>query len=174
MLRPRAPPGSRGGLQAVREVLTLGGSITVIEGDHGSAYVLTYTSAPLDRDVEVVGEVSAEIWSQSSTPFADVFVRLCDVDARGRSRNVCDGLTSLTGADQVTCASVRLWPTAHRFLAGHRIRIQVCSGAFPRYARGDVGMWTSRQTRVEGRARVDRAAGLRRGPAARRRITREG
>ncbi|MBO0691116.1 MAG: CocE/NonD family hydrolase, partial [Candidatus Dormibacteraeota bacterium] len=132
-------PDPAAALQAVREVLTPGGSITVIEGDHGSAYVLTYTSAPLDRDVEVVGEVSAEIWSQSSTPFADVFVRLCDVDARGRSRNVCDGLTSLTGADQVTCASVRLWPTAHRFLAGHRIRIQVCSGAFPRYARGGCG-----------------------------------
>jgi uncharacterized protein len=30
---------------------------------------------------------------------------------------------------------VRLWPTAHRFQAGHRMRVQVCSGAFPRYAR---------------------------------------
>lgn len=97
--------------------------------------VLTYTTAPLDRDVEVIGDVSAEIWFQSSSPFADVFVRLCDVDARGRSRNVCDGLVSLTGADQVTCATVRLWPTAHRFGAGHRIRVQVSSGAFPRYAR---------------------------------------
>jgi uncharacterized protein len=97
--------------------------------------VLTYTTAPLERDVEVIGEVSAEIWFQSSLPFADVFVRLCDVDARGRSRNVCDGLVSLSGADQVTCASVRLWPTAHRFERGHRIRVQVSSGAFPRYAR---------------------------------------
>jgi hypothetical protein len=32
-------------------------------------------------------------------------------------------------------ADVRLWPTAHRFKRGHRIRVQVSSGAFPRYAR---------------------------------------
>ena len=28
-----------------------------------------------------------------------------------------------------------LWPIAHRFAAGHRIRLQVSSGAHPRYAR---------------------------------------
>jgi predicted acyl esterase len=30
---------------------------------------------------------------------------------------------------------VKLWPAAHRFLAGHRIRVQVSGGAHPRYAR---------------------------------------
>jgi uncharacterized protein len=35
----------------------------------------------------------------------------------------------------VSRAAVRLWPTAHRFRRGHRIRVQVSSGAFPRYAR---------------------------------------
>jgi uncharacterized protein len=85
--------------------------------------------------VEVIGEVSAEIWFRSSLPYADVFVRLCDVDPRGRSRNVCDGLVSLSGANEISCAAVRLWPTAHRFKRGHRIRLQVSSGAFPRYAR---------------------------------------
>ena len=99
------------------------------------ADVLTYTTDPLDHDAEVIGEVGAEIWFRSSLPRADVFVRLCDVDPRGRSFNVCDGLTSLTGADELTCAAVRLWPTAHRFKRGHRIRIQVSSGAFPRFAR---------------------------------------
>jgi len=97
--------------------------------------VLTYTTGALDRDVEVVGEVSAEIWFRSSRPFADVFVRLCDVDEKGRSTNVCDGLISLTGADELTRATVRLWPTAYRFRSGRRIRVQVSSGAFPRYAR---------------------------------------
>jgi predicted acyl esterase len=36
--------------------------------------VLTYITAELDQDVEVIGEVSAEIWGRSSTPYADVFV----------------------------------------------------------------------------------------------------
>jgi putative CocE/NonD family hydrolase len=97
--------------------------------------VLTYTTAVLERDVEVIGDVSAEIWFQSSLPYADVFVRLCDVDPRGRSYNVCDGLVSLSRADEIACATVQLWPTAYRFNRGHRIRVQVSSGAFPRYAR---------------------------------------
>jgi uncharacterized protein len=97
--------------------------------------VRTYTTDRLDQDIEVIGDVSAEIWFRSSLPYADVFVRLCDVDPRGRSRNVCDGLVSLSGADEVSCATVRLWPTAHRFKAGHRMRVQVSSGAFPRYGR---------------------------------------
>ena len=97
--------------------------------------MLTYTTTPLESDVEVIGEVSAQIWFRSSLPRADVFVRLCDVDPGGKSWNICDGLTSLSDADQVTAATVRLWPTAYRFKAGHRIRVQVSSGSFPRYAR---------------------------------------
>ncbi len=30
---------------------------------------------------------------------------------------------------------IDLWPTAHRFRKGHRMRVQVSSGAFPRFAR---------------------------------------
>jgi putative CocE/NonD family hydrolase len=41
----------------------------------------------------------------------------------------------LSGADEITRAAVTLWPTAYRFKRGHRIRVQVSSGAFPRYAR---------------------------------------
>lgn len=97
--------------------------------------VLTYTTDVLEEDVEVVGEVSAEVWFRSSLAHADVFVRLCDVDADGRSFNVCDGLATLAGADELSQATVTLWPTAHRFRRGHRIRVQVSSGAFPRFAR---------------------------------------
>nr|WP_203614593.1 CocE/NonD family hydrolase [Streptomyces sp. SID13726] len=97
--------------------------------------VLTYTTPVLDQDTEIVGDVEAEIFFRSSLAHADVFVRLCDVDPKGRSRNICDGLVSLTGADETQSATVRLWPTAHLFKRGHRIRVQVSSGAFPRYAR---------------------------------------
>lgn len=100
--------------------------------------VLTYSTPPLDTDTEVIGEVAAEIWFSSTAGSADVFVRLCDVDERGRSWNVCDGLTrldGLAGASESARAAVTLWPTAYRFRRGHRIRVQVSSGAFPRYAR---------------------------------------
>ncbi|MGC7100618.1 CocE/NonD family hydrolase [Amycolatopsis lurida] len=113
--------------------------------------VLTYTTPILEQDVEVAGEVHAEIWFRSSLPSADVFVRLCDVDNQGRSVNVCDGLITLSGADELTRADVRLWPTAHRFKRGHRIRVQVSSGAFPRYARNP-GNGEPHATAIELRA----------------------
>jgi putative CocE/NonD family hydrolase len=103
--------------------------------------VLTYTSDPLEHDVEVIGEVAAEIYAASSTGCFDVFVRLCDVDERGRSTNVCDGLVRVEPggarprADGTWGVHVALWPTAQRFRRGHRIRVQVASGAHPRFAR---------------------------------------
>ncbi|WP_341716812.1 CocE/NonD family hydrolase [Micromonospora sp. FIMYZ51] len=103
--------------------------------------VLSWTSDPLDRAVEVVGPVRAEIHLRSELPYLDVFVRLCDVDRRGRSWNVCDGLIRLdpvrfpADASGVVVAPVQLWPTAHRFAPGHRMRVQVSGGAHPRYAR---------------------------------------
>jgi putative CocE/NonD family hydrolase len=103
--------------------------------------VLTYTSARLDVPVEVVGPVRAEIQVRSELSYLDVFVRLCDVDRRGRSWNVCDGLVRVapgrfpTGPGGVARVPVTLWPTAHRFAPGHRLRVQVSGGAHPRYAR---------------------------------------
>jgi putative CocE/NonD family hydrolase len=127
---PADPTPAAGGVRMVED----GGRVdnTALEARPD---VLTYTTPVLDQDVEVVGEVSAEIWFSSSLSHADVFVRLCDVDEEGRSWNVCDGLVSLTNAAEPQCAAVRLWPAAHRFRRGHRIRVQVSSGAFPRYNR---------------------------------------
>ncbi|HEU4658611.1 MAG TPA: CocE/NonD family hydrolase [Capillimicrobium sp.] len=103
--------------------------------------VLTFTTGPLERDVEAIGPVRADIRLRSSTGHTDVFVRVCDVQPDGASLNVCDGLVRLTpeepgrDADGVATVAFELWPTAHRFGAGHRIRVQVSSGAHPRYAR---------------------------------------
>ncbi|MFI6264123.1 CocE/NonD family hydrolase [Micromonospora sp. NPDC051006] len=103
--------------------------------------VLTWSSAPLAEPVEVLGPVSAEIHVRSELSYLDVFVRLCDVDRRGRSWNVCDGLVRVApgrfpvDADGVVRVPVTLWPTAHRFPPGHRLRVQVSGGAHPRYAR---------------------------------------
>ncbi|MET8232569.1 CocE/NonD family hydrolase [Micromonospora sp. NPDC005298] len=103
--------------------------------------VLTYTSAPLTRPLEVIGPVRADIHVRGELPYLDVFVRLCDVDRRGRSWNICDGLVRVAPGRFAVDASgamrvpVPLWPTAHRFAAGHRLRLQVSGGAHPRWAR---------------------------------------
>ncbi|MCW2917467.1 MAG: X-Pro dipeptidyl-peptidase domain protein [Actinomycetia bacterium] len=103
--------------------------------------VLVYTGDALSEPLEIIGPVSARVHLRSSLDHTDVFVRLCDVDARGRSWNVCDGIQRVTperfpaGSDGVRQVEVRLWPTAYRFRPGHRLRIQVSSGSHPRFAR---------------------------------------
>lgn len=103
--------------------------------------VLTYTSAPLEQDVEVIGPVSAELFVQSSLEHTDFFARLCDVDPAGKSVNVCDGLLRLRPGNPPVEANgsrrvcIDLWTTAYRFRQGHRIRAQVSSASHPRFAR---------------------------------------
>jgi putative CocE/NonD family hydrolase len=103
--------------------------------------VLTYTTPPLRQTAEAIGHVGIELWARADGPSFDLFARVCDVDAEGVSRNVSDALVSVptggarravNGAWEV---SFQLWPIGHRFAAGHRIRLQVSSGAHPRYAR---------------------------------------
>ncbi|MEV1179577.1 CocE/NonD family hydrolase [Nonomuraea sp. NPDC049784] len=99
------------------------------------ADVLTFTTAPLSEDVEAVGPVRVRLYARSANPNVDYFARLCDVDARGRSINVCDGIVRLREPGDVRTVEIALWPMAHRFKRGHRIRLQVSSGAHPRFGR---------------------------------------
>jgi hypothetical protein len=101
----------------------------------GRPDVLTFSTEPLDAALDVTGPVRAELYVTSSLAHTDFFARLCDVDPKGRSTNVTDGLIRLTAADQEGPVLIDLWPTAHRFQPGHRIRLQVSSGAHPRFAR---------------------------------------
>jgi hypothetical protein len=96
------------------------------------ADVLTYTTEPLRRDVTIMGRVDADLYVRSSAASTDWFVRLCDVTPKGKSFNVCDGIVRTTAPERV---SVALSPTAYCFRRGHRIRVQVSSGAHPRWAR---------------------------------------
>jgi hypothetical protein len=103
--------------------------------------VLVCTGDALVQPLEVIGPVSADIKLRTSTGHADVFVRLCDVDERGRSVNVCDGIQRITpeefpaGDDGIRAVPVTLCATAYRFKPGHRLRLQVCGSSFPRFAR---------------------------------------
>jgi len=98
--------------------------------------VLVFSGESLEEPVEVIGDVIAELTVTRDNSYADVFVRLCDVDPRGRSRNVCDGIVRLNEQDPLTgTVRVSLLGAAHRFGRGHRLRLQVSGGAHPRFAR---------------------------------------
>jgi len=103
--------------------------------------VLTYTSDVLNNDLELIGPVSGELFVKSSLQYTDFFVKICDVDSSGKSLNVCDGIQRVfperpfPQPDGIIKVTINLWPTAYRFGKGHQIRVQVSSGAFPRFAR---------------------------------------
>ena len=103
--------------------------------------MLTYTSAPLAEDLTVIGPVRTDLHLRSSLEHTDFFVRLCDVSPQGKSTNLSDGIVRLgpadvtRGRDGAFALRVDLWATANTFRRGHRIRLQVSSGAHPLFAR---------------------------------------
>jgi putative CocE/NonD family hydrolase len=115
--------------------------------------VLVFTGEPLAHDLDVIGDLTATIFVRTDLGNADVFVRLCDVDRSGVSRNVSDGILRLrpsTDPDSIVKAEVELDPTAYRFRRGHRLRVQVAGGAFPRFAR-NLGTGEPLTTAVHGK-----------------------
>lgn len=98
--------------------------------------VLVFTGDALAKDLCVQGNPVVELAHSSDNPHVDVFVRVSEVDARGRSRNVSDGYRRLAepvlNGDTVR---LELDAVAHRFRAGTRIRVLVAGGWHPRYAR---------------------------------------
>jgi putative CocE/NonD family hydrolase len=108
--------------------------------------VLTFTTEPLERDVEVTGPVTVELWASTSAVDTDFVARLVDVWPDGRAFNLTDGI--LRGRYRSGLASptllrpgeayqfhIDLWATSNVFRAGHRIRLQVTSSNFPRWDR---------------------------------------
>ena len=119
---------------------TVGGRLLSPEGGYRDdtrlaqrADVLSFTGDPLPADLYVVGIPVVELAHTSDNPHNDVFVRVSEVDARGRSVNVTDGFRRLT-TDSGT-VRIELDAIAHRFHAGSRIRLLVAGGSHPRFAR---------------------------------------
>lgn len=100
--------------------------------------VLVFTSTPLPADLEVMGTATADLTVTSTAPRPDLFVRLCDVDPQGRSVDVTDGFIRASAAADHTAPQavpLDLVALAHRFARGHRLRLQVSSGAHPLFLR---------------------------------------
>ena len=112
--------------------------------------VLAFSTEPLDVDLEVVGPVEAVLHVSSDAPDTDFFVMLQDVYPpsdewpEGFRLNVADGIMRARyreGMDrprtldpgEVVELRFPIYPTANRFVAGHRIQVLVSSSSFPRF-----------------------------------------
>ncbi|HEX5585754.1 MAG TPA: CocE/NonD family hydrolase [Acidimicrobiia bacterium] len=103
---------------------------------------LTYTSASLDADLEVIGTPRLVLYASTDAADVDWCVRLCDVAPDGRSKLLNTG--ALKGSHvqsheapvalesgKVYRFDVEVWAIANLFLRGHRIRIDVSTSDFP-------------------------------------------
>jgi uncharacterized protein len=118
---------------------SVGGRLMAISGGvrdnaplEARADVLAFTSPELPAQLDVFGTPVVELVAGTGGAHADLFVRVCDVDGHGRSVNVTDTIRHEVPDGP---ARITLMPTAHRFRAGHRIRLLVAGGAYPRFAR---------------------------------------
>jgi putative CocE/NonD family hydrolase len=108
--------------------------------------VLVYTTPPLERAVEVTGPVRVTLYAASSAPDTDFTVMLLDVHPNGFAQRLCDSMVrarfrngmdkpELIEPGQVYEYIIDCWNTAQLFQAGHCIRLQIASSAFPKYDR---------------------------------------
>jgi putative CocE/NonD family hydrolase len=109
--------------------------------------VLVYTSEPLERDLEVTGEMLAELYVSIDRPDTDLAVRVTDVHTDGTSYAINGPeagylrLRYREGFDrQVLLEPGRIYRvrigemlTSNVFKEGHRIRLQITSSRAPHF-----------------------------------------
>jgi putative CocE/NonD family hydrolase len=135
---PANPTPALGGAQLGAGAWLVDNAVLEGRGD-----VLTYTSAPLPAALTVMGAPQVTLHVHASAASADCFVRLCVVEAGGRSANICDGFARFTprervradGADEAAELQIVLEPTATLLRSGERLRLLVAGGAHPRWNR---------------------------------------
>lgn len=106
--------------------------------------VLVFSTPSLERDTEVTGYVTVELYASTSASDTDFTAMLVDVAPDGYARFLTDGVVRAryryASAEAVLPGKVYkytidLWATSNLFRAGHRIRLYVSSSNFPRFDR---------------------------------------
>jgi putative CocE/NonD family hydrolase len=108
--------------------------------------ILVYSTEPFEEGIEISGPVEVTLYVSSDARDTDFTVKLVDVYPDGRAYNVDDTIQRARyreGYDKkvfmekgkVYKLPVSSMSTSNYFGPGHRIRIEVSSSNFPRYAR---------------------------------------
>jgi len=112
--------------------------------------VLVFTSDPLVEPLEIIGPVSVIAHVSTSAADTDIMAKLIDLHPGSFAQRLCDGMVRLRyrngfGQEQpvtpgeVYQVRIPMWDTCVRLPAGHRLRLEIASSAFPKY---DVNLGT--------------------------------
>ncbi|MCZ6708676.1 MAG: CocE/NonD family hydrolase [Chloroflexi bacterium] len=130
------------------------------------ADVLVFETEPLADDAVVAGPVTVTLWVSTSAVDTDFTAKLIDVYPasedypEGYALNLSDSIKRLrfrggyaeekfVAPDEVVGVTIELYPVSNRFVAGHRIRLDVSSSNFPRFdVNPNTGEPLGRQTRT--------------------------
>ena len=108
--------------------------------------ILVYTSAPLEKGIEVTGFIESTLYLSSDVKDTDLTIKLIDVAPDGSAFNLDEtiqrvryreGYEKEVFMEYGKVYKVDLTPmaTSNYFARGHRIRIEVSSSNFPRFSR---------------------------------------
>jgi hypothetical protein len=108
--------------------------------------ILVYTSEPLEEGVEISGFIESTLYVSSDAKDTDFTIKLIDVYPDGRAYNLDEtiqraryreGYNKEVFMEDGEVYKLDLTPmsTSNYFAKGHRIRIEVSSSNFPRFAR---------------------------------------
>jgi len=130
--------------------------------------VVVFRTLPLEEPVEIAGPIRVSVYGETDGPDTDFTAKLIDeypASAKypeGFALNVADSIcrgryrgwrreADLLTSDEVYEFEMAPYPTANRFGAGHRIRLDISSSNFPRY---DVNTNTSEHSGTTRELRV--------------------
>jgi putative CocE/NonD family hydrolase len=142
---PLSPSASAGGHSCCYEpIVPVGPASQRAREDWGD--VLVYTSEPLERELELLGDAEVTVYAASTALDTDLTARLCVVDPHGESINLAEGIRrgryrrSLAEPQLLTPGAVeeypiRLGPVGAAIPAGYRLRVDVSSSDFPHWDR---------------------------------------
>ena len=108
--------------------------------------ILVYTTDVLEKDTEVSGFIESVLYVSSDAKDTDFTIKLIDVYPDGRAFNLDETIQRVRyregydkevfmEKDQVYKLEMSPMSTSNVFKKGHRIRIEVSSSNFPRFAR---------------------------------------
>jgi uncharacterized protein len=140
---PRDPTPTKGG--SIVSYVYPPGSVDVSDLQQRPD-VLSYTTEPLQQDLDVAGPLRMILYASSSAVDTDFVARLTDVFPDGRAIQLQAGALRARYRDpeeepsflepgRVYRLEIDMWATANRFKAGHRLRVDISSADFPKFDR---------------------------------------
>ena len=143
-------PVMRGGAYDQRESAEIFGCTAPYLPLSSRPDVLTFETPALDQDITVCGPIILRLWVSSDALDTDFTMKVIDVHppsadyAQGYAMIVTDGILRMryrhsmaapklmTPGDRYAI-EIEAFPTANRFLKGHRVRLDVSSSNFPKF-----------------------------------------